>query len=69
MDLQLTDAQRQQLQERNAAHGTDVYLLIGEKEAYALAAGFLPTTVQAQARTALAWNFKRARRRPRRARA
>ena len=60
------DRVREQLDARNAEHVPEVYLLVGEREAYALAGGFLPTSVRAQAKAAVEWNFSRPRRRGRR---
>jgi len=40
---------------RNKEHGTEIYLLIGEPEAAALVAGFVPHTVRQQARAAIDW--------------
>lgn len=53
--LQQQEAIRAALAERNAEHDTEIYLLVNEAEALDLAAGCVPRTVQALARTALEW--------------
>jgi len=53
------------LDQRNADHATEIYLLIGAPEAVALTCGFVPLTVREQARAAIDWEHW-ASRRPRR---
>jgi len=45
--------------QRNREHRPEIYLLVGEPEAAALVAGFVPPAVRAQARAALDWEFHR----------
>jgi hypothetical protein len=52
-------AARQERDQRNREHRAEIYLLVGEPEAAALVAGFVPPAVKAQARAALDWEFPR----------
>lgn len=51
------DRVRDDLAIRNAQHEPRIWLLVGEREAYALAAGLVPKSVRAMARTAVDWEF------------
>jgi hypothetical protein len=53
------DPKQQELAQRNAEHGTNIYLLVKEPEAVALVAGFVPHTIRQQARAAIDWEFHR----------
>jgi hypothetical protein len=55
-----TDAE---LAQRNAAHETEIYLLVGRPEAVALVCGFVPQAVRRQARAAIDWEFYAGKRR------
>lgn len=64
----IDDRLADELAARNAEHGVDIFLQVNEPEAVALAAGFIPVSIRHQARAAVDWHFKPARRRPRRRR-
>ena len=62
------DQVRDELAARNAERGSRIFLMVDERQAYALAAGFLPKAVQAMAQTAVDWEFS-PKRQPRKRRA
>lgn len=49
---------RRELADRNAVHASEIFLQVGEREAAALAAGFVPRTVRRLAQCALDWQFR-----------
>lgn len=63
------DQLRDELAARNAERGARIYLMVDERDAFALAAGLVPKAVRAMARTAIDWEFapeRKARQRTRR---
>ena len=49
--------ERQERDERNREHGSEIFLQVGEPEAAALVCGFVPHSVREQARAAIDWEF------------
>jgi hypothetical protein len=62
------DAIQDECVARMNERGERIFLMVDERQAYALAAGFLPKAVQAMARAAVDWEFTPQRKKRRTAR-